>query len=152
MTKQSVKYFAYGSNMDVDQMKQRCPTVEVLGKGVLRDYRLGFTVYSAGWGAGSADIVHERGNEVWGIAYLIDIDDLDGLDAYEGCPEHYRRVQLPVEVHGTEYPNVCVYEVVNKVPFVPPNKKYVDVMKTSALRFRFPPEYLASLSAVECAE
>ena len=30
-----VKYFAYGSNMDIAQMKRRCPEAELLGPAVL---------------------------------------------------------------------------------------------------------------------
>ena len=32
--------FAYGSNMDPVQMRQRCPGAETVGSGVLRDHRL----------------------------------------------------------------------------------------------------------------
>jgi len=152
MSDQPVKYFAYGSNMDSNQMRQRCRTVEVLGAGVLRDYRLAFTVYSSGWGAGTADIVYEPGQEVWGVAYVVDIQDLDRLDDYEGCPDHYRRVQLAVEVDGTEHPDVWVYEVVCKLPFVPPTTQYIEIMREAALRYGFPRRYLESLSAVRCAE
>lgn len=152
MSEHRVKYFAYGSNMDSNQMRQRCRTVEVLGAGVLRDYCLAFTVYSSGWGAGTADIVYEPGQEVWGVAYIVDMQDLDRLDDYEGCPDHYRRIQLPVEVGGTQYPGVWVYEAVRKAHFVPPKCKYIDIMRKGALQYGFPPRYLESLSAVRCVE
>ena len=152
MTEQPVKYFAYGSNMDIDRMKQRCPTAEVLGSAVLRDYALGFTVYSQGWDAGAADIIYEPGQEVWGVVYVLDTQDLDRLDHCEGCPDHYRRVPLPVEVDGTEHPGVWVYEVVRKVSFVPPKCEYIELMRNAALRYGFPRRYLGSLSAVRCVE
>ena len=34
-------YFAYGSNMNLDQMEFRCPDAEVAGNVRLEDYRLG---------------------------------------------------------------------------------------------------------------
>jgi gamma-glutamylcyclotransferase len=152
MTEQRVKYFAYGSNMDIDQMKQRCPSAEVLGSGVLRDYALGFTVYSQGWDGGAADVVHGPGQEVWGIVYVFGIQDLDGLDTDEGYPDQYRRVQLPVEVDGTQHPGVWVYEVVRKLSFVPPKCKYIELMRNAAVRYGFPRKYLESLSAVKCVQ
>jgi len=152
MIAQRVRYFAYGSNMDADQMKERCPTGQVLGAGMLRDYRLAFTVYSSGWGGGTADIVHEPGHEVWGVVYVVGMQDLDCLDAFEGCPDHYRRAQLPVHVDGTEYPGVWVYEVVRKAPFVPPRREYVETMRKAAREYGFPAGYVESLSAVRCVE
>jgi gamma-glutamylcyclotransferase len=41
-------YFAYGSNLDVEQMKRRCPESKVLVPGCLRGYRLDFTWRSSG--------------------------------------------------------------------------------------------------------
>ena len=35
-------YFAYGSNMNLDQMAYRCPDAEVVGRCVLKDYRLDY--------------------------------------------------------------------------------------------------------------
>ena len=39
-------YFAYGSNLDAEQMKARCPTARPLRTARLADHRLGFTHYS----------------------------------------------------------------------------------------------------------
>ena len=33
-------YFAYGSNLNRTQMKQRCPNAQFLSVGFLKDYRL----------------------------------------------------------------------------------------------------------------
>lgn len=35
-------YVAYGSNLNVEQMKYRCPTAKVYGMGILKDYKLLF--------------------------------------------------------------------------------------------------------------
>ena len=35
-------YFAYGSNMNLGQMRFRCPDAEVVGNVRLEDYRLAF--------------------------------------------------------------------------------------------------------------
>ena len=35
-------YFAYGSNMNLEQMKYRCPAAEVVENVRLEDYRLAF--------------------------------------------------------------------------------------------------------------
>ena len=33
-------YLAYGSNLNVHQMKYRCPTARIVGTAVIRDYEL----------------------------------------------------------------------------------------------------------------
>ena len=38
-------YFAYGSNINLDQMRYRCPDATVYGQAVLDNYDLRFRVY-----------------------------------------------------------------------------------------------------------
>ena len=45
----TAKYFAYGSNLDLLQMKKRCPLSKLISKGKLPDYRLTFNRYAEGW-------------------------------------------------------------------------------------------------------
>lgn len=51
-------YIAYGSNLNLEQMKHRCPTAEVVGKSTLRGWRLRFR-----GGAHSAVATIERGKD-----------------------------------------------------------------------------------------
>ena len=37
-----VYYFAYGSNMDEERLKERCPDSKSVGSGVLKGYKLVF--------------------------------------------------------------------------------------------------------------
>ena len=39
-------YFAFGSNLDPDQMRARCPAHQVVGMAVLRDHKLIFPIFS----------------------------------------------------------------------------------------------------------
>jgi len=53
-------YAAYGSNMNLKQMKKRCPKAKVIGKGELHDYKLTFR----GKQTGVANV--ERCYPAWG--------------------------------------------------------------------------------------
>ena len=53
----TAKYFAYGSNLDLLQMKRRCPLSKLISKGKLPDYRLTFNRYAEGWDGGVADVI-----------------------------------------------------------------------------------------------
>jgi len=49
-------YFAYGSNLDADQMRERCPGGLVRFRARLQAYQLGFTHYSARWRGGAGGL------------------------------------------------------------------------------------------------
>lgn len=58
-------YFAYGSNMNWDQMRERCPSSRFLGIAALPDHRLAFTRGSPKRGCGVADVVAEARKSIW---------------------------------------------------------------------------------------
>ena len=82
----AVLYFAYGANMETRRFRRRCPGADVLGRALLRNYRLAFTRYDRAEKGGVADIVAEAGAQVWGALYEIDEKCLRALDEYEGAP------------------------------------------------------------------
>ena len=55
-------YFAYGSNMNLDQMAYRCPAASVVEPVHLEGYRLTFC--GRGKGSGVATILPEEGSRV----------------------------------------------------------------------------------------
>ena len=57
-------YFAYGSNMNLDQMAYRCPAASVVENVRLEGYRLTFC--GRGKGSGVATILPEEGSQVEG--------------------------------------------------------------------------------------
>ncbi len=62
-------YFAYGSNMNLDQMAYRCPAASVVEKVKLEGYRLTFC--GRGKGCGVATILPEEGSRVEGVLWKI---------------------------------------------------------------------------------
>ncbi len=93
---ESIKYFAYGSNMDKNQMERRGVFVFDSVKGKLPDHTLIFPVFSEGRGCGVADIIPAE-DEVWGVVYTIDRRGMERLDMYENV---YRKKK--VDVHTDE--------------------------------------------------
>ncbi|NPV28356.1 MAG: gamma-glutamylcyclotransferase [Firmicutes bacterium] len=110
----SIWYFAYGSNIDANQMKERigrCPD-RVLG--ILRNWRLEFNKASAKVpGAGFANIMPCPGDAVEGVLYLLSEEELRRLDHYEGVPHHYRRHLVNVERQQTGKDVTAVTYVAN---------------------------------------
>ncbi len=87
-------YFAYGSNINLDQMAQRCPNAEPLGVVVLNGYELQFRGNSRG--AGVATIAPKRGGKVYGLLWNITEKCEASLDIYEGYPRLYTKKQVSV--------------------------------------------------------
>ncbi|MCC6158879.1 MAG: gamma-glutamylcyclotransferase [Deltaproteobacteria bacterium] len=95
-----MKYFAFGSNLNLGQMRSRCPDAVPLERALLRDHRLAFR--SRNGGHGVATVVRARGWNVRGGLYRISNRDLMALDNYEGWPISYSRATVEVvgEVSG----------------------------------------------------
>lgn len=108
-------YFAYGSNMSLEQMNARITeeggAFRVVGRAVLKDYELRFSKASAREApVGFANVVKKPGSVVEGILYEVDEKGMSLLDAFEGVPDrHYQREILPVETPGGLKAEACVY-------------------------------------------
>ncbi|TAK83191.1 MAG: gamma-glutamylcyclotransferase [Aquabacterium sp.] len=144
-------YFAYGSNMDERQMAVRCPGAVAVGKAVLADYRLAFTIYSSVRRCGCADIVKSRADNVWGLLYRLTERDMLSLDAYEGAPAHYRRLTIIVsDVFGNDV-EAEAYEVANKErEHQKPSDAYLGMILDASARYGFPEDYRGILERVVC--
>lgn len=90
-------YIAYGSNLNLQQMKQRCPTAEVVGTSVLRNWKLWFRGANGG---AVATVEREIGCEVPVLIWRIQPQNEQALDRYEGWPHLYRKETLRVSVNG----------------------------------------------------
>ena len=88
-------YFAYGSNMNLDQMAYRCPAASVVEKVKLEGYRLTFC--GRGKGCGVATILPEEGSRVEGVLWKITPECEKSLDFYEGYPHLYGKETVLVQ-------------------------------------------------------
>lgn len=88
-------YFAYGSNMDPAQMRRRIPDARVVGRAVLKGWRIAERLY--------ADIEKSRGGRVYGVLYLLSTKEMRRLDIFEGYPRTYEcgKVVVHAEVMGS---------------------------------------------------
>lgn len=84
-------YLAYGSNLNLAQMKNRCPGAKLLGYAMVNNYRLIFR----GSGSGNyLSIEPEIGNTVPCGVFSITPKDERNLDNYEGFPRFYKKMEL----------------------------------------------------------
>lgn len=115
-------YFAYGSNLHLEQMMRRCPDAEPLTQAILYGYRLTYR-------RGVATI--EKGGKkdrVYGAVYEISKRDLKALDRYEGYPYLYYRDTVQVEARGMGSVCAITYKMHKHFEFSPPRAGYYEII------------------------
>jgi len=117
-------YFAYGSNINLEQMADRCPAATPLRPVVLDNYRLAFRgSFSFN---GVATIIPAQGEKVYGLLWRITPACELSLDRYEGYPHLYGKEQITVrDRDGRRHP-VMVYIMSHEEWLVPaePSQPY----------------------------
>ena len=82
-------YFAYGSNLNHYQMKNRCIGSKFVKKYILKGYKLCFSHKTNRSVYGHANIIKNKKSEVQGALWNITKDDENELDGYEGVDYNY---------------------------------------------------------------
>ena len=125
-------YFAYGSNLNLFQMKRRCKDSVFLKKYELKGYRLNFrSKYRA------ADIEKSKHSLVPGALFEISKSDEKKLDVYEDYPILYKKLYF------TYYnKTVMTYIMVNKTEFRYPTERYLNVVKRGYKDCKLDTKYL----------
>lgn len=121
-------YFAYGSNMDVEQMKARCPESELVALSRLDGYR--FLLNSRG----VATIVPVEGRAVHGVVWSISREDEDSLDRYEGVASgFYRKEKMTVFLADGDRAESLVYIAADSAPGRSRNGYLARIIKSAEL-------------------
>lgn len=117
-------YVAYGSNLNIRQMKMRCPTAKLYDTGTVEDYELQFKGSPHG---AFATIAPKKGACVPVAVWEIEPRDELSLDRYEGYPSHYFKQDVPVQLDGEEI-TAMVYIMNLKMDFGMPSVSYYQTV------------------------
>ena len=92
-------YFAYGSNINLEQMEHRCPDAQLVGPVTLQNYELQFR------GSGFATVAPKKDSVVHGLLWKLTPSCEQSLDRYEGYPRHYIKEAVMVQTaDGSKIP------------------------------------------------
>ena len=122
-------YFAYGSNLNKKQMRERCPDSKPLFVATLRNYKLVFVGWSRQWRGGVASIKPFRGERVLGALYELSDRDLIRLDNYEGYPGSYNRLKVTVFDEDGEPVEAITYIKSEQSEETQPSKEYLSLIQ-----------------------
>lgn len=95
------RYAAYGSNLNLRQMRHRCPGAKLCGIGTLHGYELQFRGRPE---SAFATVTPKAGASVPVAIWEIDWPDERALDRYEGYPTHYFKESLPIQLGDRAVP------------------------------------------------
>ena len=114
-----MKYIAYGSNMNQEQMAHRCPGAQLIGIGSLHGYQLEFnrhaTIVPTNHPSAAVPVA------VWEISP----EHEHQLDRYEGFPIYYRKLDCRVEMADGKALEGMAYQM-NSFKYNPPSQRYFE--------------------------
>lgn len=154
-----IYYFAYGSNMDKDDLDAWCikrgyPSINFfsLSPSKLKNFKLVFNYYSPSRGSGAANIMESQTDCVYGLLLEIDDHALKIIRTKEGYPNYYKEISVEVEkFNGEVIQNVKTYKVVSnkeKKTHQPPSKSYLNLIIKNARKYDFPLFYVKRLESI----
>lgn len=130
-------YFAYGSNLSVRQMAQRCPEAADPQPATLADHDWLINE------RGVATVEPLPGAVVHGVLWRLSDHDLAKLDSAEGVPVRYRRDQMTVQTRDGQQ-SAWVY-IDHRVEPGPPRPGYLERILEGARHHRLPGRWIEFL-------
>lgn len=127
-------YFAYGSNLCVQQMARRCPGAVDPRPATLPDHDWLINQ------RGVATVEPFEGARVHGVLWRVTDADLDALDSAEGVPVRYRRDRLTVEL-ADGHAQAWVY-IDHRVEPGPPRPGYLERIIDGARHHDLPQRWI----------
>jgi hypothetical protein len=140
-------YFAYGSNMSLEQIKDRCPSCEFKGVVVLNGKKVVCNKLSKNKIDHFAGLVDSPTDQVMGVLYQLSFKDISYLDGKEKG-YHRNAGEFLVEEIGTGRPIDCfTYLVTNPVTPHRPTAEYLERILKGCRDHKLPLEYMEKIQA-----
>ena len=142
-------YAAYGTNLDPDQMRERCPHSPSRGAGWLVGWRLTFGGEDLGWEGALATVVEDAGDQVFVMVYDVPEQDEAALDTWEGADSGlYRKIRVRVQTLAGE--ELAWLYILDGYEGGLPSARYLGLMADAAEKAGAPDDYVGGLRARPC--
>ncbi|GAB4251582.1 MAG: hypothetical protein OHK005_18800 [Candidatus Methylacidiphilales bacterium] len=132
-------YFAYGSNLNPDQFRERCPNSQKMENATLSGYR--FIITERGY----ATIVPCQSSTIYGVVYVLTPEDEFFLDRCEGVDQAcYEKKYFQVTLASGHTVEALVYvDPVQKEHL--PRRGYLEKVLAGARHHQFPESVIQEL-------
>ena len=136
-------YLAYGSNLNLEQMKNRCSGAKLVGYSYIQNYRLIFRGSGSGF---YLSIEPAAGHQVPCGVFSITPNDEASLDYYEGFPRFYRKKEIVTYMNALNGESRIISAMVYYLPASSqagmPTTRYVQTCKQGYADFGFEEDVL----------
>jgi hypothetical protein len=136
--KKYFNYFAYGSNICIEQMHFRCPNANKLGNAKLNNYEFVINRH------GLATLVAKLGACSEGVLWSISESDKATLDVYEGLQSNLYSLQTMIIETRIGATQVLIYIATNQ-DLGRPALAYMEPIVNAARHHGFSEAYVQSL-------
>ncbi|MBM4269165.1 MAG: gamma-glutamylcyclotransferase [Deltaproteobacteria bacterium] len=145
-------YFAYGSNLDPGTFlgRRRMRPSESC-TAILRGYRLVFDLPIGDGERGCANVVAAPDALIHGVAYRLTAAEARRLDATEGVPRAYQRLDVELERSGGETLAAFTYLSSFRRGDCKPSERYLNLLLAGARHHGLPQEWIDWLRGLELA-
>jgi len=145
-----MKYFAYGSNMSLNRIRQRVPSARVLGTFSLADHELRFHKHGRD-DSGKCDAFYTGNSShvVRGVLYEIDASEKAVLDQAEGLGNGYDEKDVNLFDVAGNVAQAVSYYATNINSSLLPFTWYKDHVLIGAREAILPEEYITRIAGIE---
>lgn len=140
---ETIHYFTYGSNMDISQIKNRCPSAIQVGVGKIKGYDIVFNRKGSYRDGGVSSIEPQLDSEVYGMVFEMSKVDLNELDRIED-PKAYVRKTMQVDVINKGIFDSEIYIAIPEKP-TEADQEYLNIIINAAEKAELPIRYIERL-------
>lgn len=138
-------YIAYGSNLNIRQMRMRCPGARIIGTSMIEDYELIFKGSQTG---AYLTIEPKIGSSVPAAIWSVTEEDEMALDRYEGFPTFYYKAEMKLPIKGIKSGKIrirdCFVYIMHEERSIGiPSFSYVSTCLEGYISFGFDEHFLA---------
>jgi len=141
-------YFAYGSNMNWDDLDKWCNTRGYppihpgtdTEKGVIKNYRLIFNHFSKSRNGGALNIIKSRNTDVCGVLFNLSDEDFEKI-IRKGGPA-YEQHAVNVILSDGRVVGAKTFKATSEKKLYPPTSEYLEVVTIGANDFDLGDEYI----------
>lgn len=126
--------FCYGSNNQAQLEKRLGRDVQTV-PAYLNGYSRVFVGHSRNWNGAVASLVKKANKTVYGLCALVDDDDLEVMDGYEGASYERKNIKMSILMNGKEQKITAIAYIADGLEEGIPSKSYLEACAKTVSTF-----------------
>lgn len=149
---ETILYFAYGSNMLLERLQERCKSARRVQNAWVEGYAIAFSKKSVDESGKATLVVADVASRMHGVIFALDAGELGELDRAEGAG-YQRHENFIVQAAGSEPTPISVITYIARADAIDPARMpydwYLQLAVAGALENGLPDEYVTRLRSTQ---